>query len=402
MNHQISPERLHGLDAIRGSALMLGVALHATMSWIPGAEYFWVAADGDRSTTLAVFFFWVHSFRMTLFFLVAGYFARMLLQRRGTKGFIVDRVKRIVVPGATLWFPILMAMVAVITWNVWLKSGGSLPDTLPEPLTVATFPLMHLWFLYLLTMFYVGALVIRGCFKVIDRHGRFQGVLDALVRWVFPIAPLLVALPLAAILMSLPTWWAWFGIPTPDTGLLPNAAALFAYGVAFGCGWALQRQPCLLQAMIRLWPVYLILAVIATVGSLAMIGLVPSPAPAGDTVADMLIAYLYPLGGWAWSFALIGIAQRFLSTPSATRRWIADASYWVYLVHVPLVMALQVVAARIDAPWWIEYPLALAVATALLLGSYKLLVRHTWIGGVLNGRRVPRTRPAAAALAGST
>ena len=54
MEHTTATDRLHGLDAVRGFALLLGVALHATMSWIPGAEYFWVTADATPSTALAV------------------------------------------------------------------------------------------------------------------------------------------------------------------------------------------------------------------------------------------------------------------------------------------------------------------------------------------------------------
>ena len=393
MNPNISTDRLHALDAVRGFALMLGVALHASMSWIPGAEYFWVTADTSPSTTMAVLFFWVHSFRMTIFFILAGFFGRMLLMRRGTTGFIVDRMKRIVVPGATLWFPILMAIIAVLSWNAWIKNGGSFPDAPPPaPLSVKTFPLTHLWFLYFLTIYYAAMLAVRASFRALDRSGRLQRILDSVFRRSFPFVPVLVALPLAAVLMSLPMWWAWFGIPTPDTGLLPNRAALLAYGLAFAAGWALQRQSNLLQVLRRLWPVYLGVAVIASGACLAMIGLLPPPKPAGDTITDTAFAVLYPLAGWTWSFAFIGIALQFLSSPSPARRWVADASYWVYLVHVPIVMALQVAATQSNAPWWVEYTAALAIATVLLLGSYKLFVRHTWIGVALNGRRIPRNK----------
>ncbi len=393
MDQTLSSDRLHGLDAVRGFALLLGVALHATMSWIPGAEYFWVTADDSPSTTLAVLFFWVHSFRMTLFFVLAGFFARLLRERRGTRGFIVDRFRRVVLPAASLWFPILMAIVAVLSWNAWLKNGGSMPDAPPPPLTIGTFPLTHLWFLYVLTILYAAMLAARAVVAVVDRRGRAQGIVDALLRRTLPFAPVLAAIPLAAVLMSLPTWWAWFGIPTPDTGLVPNRAAMLAYGLAFAAGWALHRHTSLLQVLRRFWPAYLGVAVAASAACLAMIGLVPSASPAGNSAADWATAFLYPLSGWAWSFAIIGLALQFLSAPSPARRWLADSSYWIYLVHVPLVMALQVAATQTQAPWWIEYPIVLAIATALLLGSYKLFVRHSWIGAALNGRRIHSPLP---------
>ena len=40
--HTAAPEeRLHGIDAIRGLALTLGVVLHATMSFFPGPGIWW-------------------------------------------------------------------------------------------------------------------------------------------------------------------------------------------------------------------------------------------------------------------------------------------------------------------------------------------------------------------------
>ena len=47
---------------------------------------------------------------------------------------------------------------------------------------------------------------------------------------------MLLAVPVAAALYFTPDWYMWFGIPTPDTGLIPNPTALIVYGVAFGFG----------------------------------------------------------------------------------------------------------------------------------------------------------------------
>ena len=397
-----STDRLHGLDAVRGFALLLGVALHATMSYLPGAEYFWVVADGDRSAVLAGGFFWVHSFRMTLFFVLAGYFGRLLLQRRGVAGFVRDRFKRIVLPLAGFWFPVLMAIVAVITWNAWLVNGGTLPDSPPPPaLSVTNFPLTHLWFLYVLTIFYVVMLALRALRTAVDRGGRLQAGVDALVRVSMgPAAALVFAVPATLVLATREGWWHWFGIPTPDMSLIPNAAALVAYGTAFLVGWALQRQSALLEGLALRWRLNLALAIVATGTCLALVGLQPPPAVAvPNASATWLYAAAYAVSGWAWSLAALGLALRFLSGHSPVRRYLADASYWVYLVHVPVVMAAQVAASRVDAPWWIEYPLSVAVVMSLLLLSYQLLVRHTRLGGWLNGRRVPRAAPAAAVAA---
>jgi glucan biosynthesis protein C len=86
--------RLHALDAVRAFALLAGIALHATMSFFT----FIPAADTERSTTLAVVFYAIHIFRMSAFYMIAGFFAHMVFHRRGWRAFVKDRTKRILVP----------------------------------------------------------------------------------------------------------------------------------------------------------------------------------------------------------------------------------------------------------------------------------------------------------------
>ena len=63
-------ERLQGLDALRGTALLLGVVLHASMSYFPVT--IWIAPDTDNSPVASALFFAIHLFRMSSFFLIAA------------------------------------------------------------------------------------------------------------------------------------------------------------------------------------------------------------------------------------------------------------------------------------------------------------------------------------------
>lgn len=392
-------ERLHGLDAVRGFALLLGLALHGAMSWLPGAQYFWIASDGDPSTTLAVGFHVIHLFRMTLFFLLAGFFARFALERLGTKAFAKDRFRRIVLPLFTFWPIVMTGIVLALVWGAMLANGGEMPKESPPGPTFMPddFPLTHLWFLYVLTLFYIVAVALRGLVTRLDRNGTFLALVDRATRIGFgPLAPLLLGLPVAVALFFHAGWIPWFGIPTPDQSLYPNVAALTGYGVAFGAGWLLQRRRELLDGLRRRWPLSLALALACTVAGLATLGLQPNFTPSSGGANDLLHALCFGVASWGWSLALLGLALRFLSNHSPARRYFADASYWMYLMHVPLVMALQVAFAQLDWPWFVEYPLLLAVLLAVLLLSYELLVRHTAIGAMLNGRKLPRRRMQAA------
>jgi peptidoglycan/LPS O-acetylase OafA/YrhL len=398
----VGAERFHALDAVRGGALVLGVFFHAALPYLPGTPL-WMVMDASRSTEISVLFFTLHMFRMTVFFLLAGFFARLLLERRGVGSFVANRLKRIAIPMAVFWPISIASIIAVAIWAAVQANGGAMPEgPPPPPMTAETFPLTHLWFLYVLLFFYAGALALRGLVHLIDRSGGLrQRLVDPLVRMLAgPAAPVLLAIPLAATLYFTPDWYAWFGIPTPDTGLIPNATALIAYAMAFGFGWLLNRQPNVLEGWGARWGVAGVAAIGATAGCLAMFGLTPLLTPATRNLETLGYAALYAFAAWAWTVAIVGFAVRHLAKESPARRYLADASYWIYLVHLPIVLVLQTVLAPYAWPWFVKYPLVLVVAFVIMLASYQWLVRYSFIGAILNGKREkPSRRRASATLA---
>jgi len=65
------------------------------------------------------------------------------------------------------------------------------------------------------------------------------------------------------------------------------------------------------------------------------------------------------------------------------------------------VMALQVAVSQLDWPWPVKFGGILLVALAVMFASYQLLVRYTFIGAVLNGRRMRREPKLATTAANS-
>ena len=55
----------------------------------------------------------------------------------------------------------------------------------------------------------------------------------------------------------------------------------------------------------------------------------------------------------------------------------ADASYWSYLVHLPVLVALQIALAPRPWPAPLKLALALGGTSAVCLVSYRALVRRT-------------------------
>jgi len=386
-----SNNRLHALDAVRAFALLAGIVLHATMSFF----IFIPAQDVSQSTTLAVTFYAIHIFRMSTFYVIAGFFAHMVLERRGLRAFVKDRAKRILVPLIGGWLVVAPPTIAVTIWGLSRTFGGNMPAPPEGGGGFGGFPLTHLWFLYYLCIFYVLALLLRAFFaKAIDRSGRLRAAADWLVRVAVSahVAPVLLAVPLAVVLYFNKAGLLWFGIPTPDMGLAPKLPAIVGFGTAFVFGWFLHRNVELLGRWQGTWHVNLGVAVGLTAVCLSLIGLAPVMTGTFVDAPWRRLAYVacYTAAIWFWTSGLIGAALRFCSNESPERRYLADSSYWLYLAHLPIVFFLQVVAAPLPVHWAIKFPLLLGITLTVLLVSYHYVVRPTFIGALLNGRKYPR------------
>ena len=129
--NRTSSRRYHGLDLLRSTALLLGVIFHAAMPVVT-PEILGLdqqdKLDGIPITILGVLMDWTNIWRMPAFFLLAGFFAQMVLMRKGPMAFLADRTVRIF--GVIVTFCIVFAMLS-----------GSSP-----------FELAHLWFLWFLTL----------------------------------------------------------------------------------------------------------------------------------------------------------------------------------------------------------------------------------------------------------
>ncbi|MES2603511.1 MAG: acyltransferase family protein [Pseudomonadota bacterium] len=402
-------DRLHALDAVRAIALLLGVVLHSAAAFL---QDFPMAMWRDQpSAVAAVIYFTIHMFRMSAFFLIAGFFARMQLERRGVRSFIKDRAKRVGVP--LLFFPLVLVSISLglvagalphgVDFLMSLVQAPPAESTGEVPAAVEGGGLnfAHLWFLYYLLLFYALALVIRTFVHNLDPQAKLAALCDRLIAFLLsgPWGPVLIALPVVGWLWQFERWNEWLGLPAP-TAMLPDMTALIGYGAAFGLGWLLHRQIPRLLALEKSWPMYLALAVVLTIVCLKLIGTTPhwqGPVLAGDT--RLYYTFAYVIGLWCWIFAFIGAAVKFLSAPNARVRYLADASYWIYLLHMSTIIFVLTLLRPYDLHWGIKFVLMVAGSLPLLLLSYHYLVRFTLVGAILNGRRHerPLNTPAPAA-----
>lgn len=178
---------------------------------------------------------------------------------------------------------------------------------------------------------------------------------------------------------------AYGGIREAAT-ILPELLPLIAFLTAFTCGRLLARRPAALEELGPRWGVHL---GAAGIGSLVVLALT-SGLGGTSTSSHVALAVASAISAWAWVYGLVGVATTHLRTERRWVRYLADASYWMYVAHLPLVLGIGALLTHLPWPAELKLLVTLGTTTAVLLLSYDAFVRSTWIGRWLNGRRLPR------------
>lgn len=230
--------------------------------------------------------------------------------------------------------------------------------------------LWFLWFLCWLVPFFIA-------FAWVAERRNWKGPPRKLI-----LSPLRFfwLLPLSMI----PQWFMGIFAPSfgPDTsvGLLPQPHLLLYYGVFFAFGALYFDCDDKEGQLGRWWGLAIPLALFVALP----VGLVTIPSRALSGVLQL--AYV-----WLMIFGMMGLFRRLLPHERKPVRYLSDASYWLYLVHVPFVMVLQQWIRKSALPAELKFTLICLVTTGVLLLSYQVLVRYTWLGTLLNGRREKKT-----------
>lgn len=372
--------RLHYMDNLRAIIMTLGVFFHAALAYSPALHGVWFSADQVNSPIMDHLVAFTHQFRMPLFFVIAGFFAALLVERRGTGGMLKNRSLRVLLPFVIFWPLVTLGIILPIGWALTQVQNPSpllqfiavmqnQPDAPQPPPTAA-----HLWFLYYLMFFYLLTWVARTLLPV--KLGEKLLHLHPLVLvWVLPLF-LLPALALARL-----------PFPAPDS-FLPQLWALLFFGSFFAFGYLLHRSSSLVDYFARRWHWLILAGLLAYIPFHAF-----SPAQVGFEPANlswleklMLMLSTAAMSVWL-SLAGLAFARTCLNQRSGFMRFLSDASYWIYIVHLPILLAIQYWSLDQSGGWLYKYTLSVSLTLLICVVSYLLLVRWTPLGWMLNGRR---------------
>ena len=368
-------DRLHSLDFLRAFALLMGVLLHVLMLFL---EPF----DGSEPRLGAsIIFIWIHTWRMPLFMLLAGFFTALSIQKRDVGNYALNRLIRLGAPILLLWAVIpaidegtndIFKLPELISWLLY-----DVPFTLR---------LEHLWFLYYLLIFYGVLLLLKRiapkAFKFItDYELSFSRIF---VLW----------LPILILLSPLnkPTGGIFGDIPT-TFGEVKLGSMLFMASF-FLIGLQIQKSARFLEQLQqkRFWLPILIIVSLVPIGLLGWGGMKDDPF-VFSSIFEMWIA-----NGLSGSAALLlvlsimGFAMQQISSSGPTLNWLIKLSYLIYVFHLMFVISVSGTLMHFGVNDWLVTLIGFASGILGPVIIYYAIVFWTPLDWVFNGYKNSKYR----------
>lgn len=390
-NTVIMPDRnrMHGIDVLRAGAIVLVVLLHSAHGYIPNQMpgLIWPVHDARPSLLVDGLFWWIEGMIMPLFLWMSGWFSWDLLASLGPDGFLRHRVKRILAPLAFASLCILPANFYAWAFGLVLDGRSSWrklrslqfdPDIQNE-----IWGLSHLWyleyvFLYCLIAYaavHIGRRYATPVAWAVRSVGRRVAAAPAILLT-------MMFVPATGILVVEPEVVIGF-----QHGFLPYPAKFLYSGLFFFGGLWMKaggRQTIdvlrgrAIASLIVTVPLYLIMLTL-THRWFTSSGFAP--------IDGLVYAAVTSLFAWFTVFGFVGLCLRIDRPPHAAVRYVAEASFWIYLAHHPLVGLISSLLGPTTPAAGIKFVVVATVTLAVTLWTYHTFVRSTWIGELLNGRR---------------
>ncbi|HEY4555764.1 MAG TPA: acyltransferase family protein, partial [Lysobacter sp.] len=358
-----SPEsgRLHYLDALRSMLMLFGLVLHASR---PYDTYDWRVNDPAQWPVLDHVVWFLHLFRMPAFFVIAGFFAMYLVRRRPTGVFVAERARRTLIPLFVTLFTLNVAQAWFVSRVANGQGGDFLQDVLLPGLWSGSV-VSHLWFLACLAVYFALTALAAPWLRGLGSSGSAPSARTltfALVAIVAGAACFRVGVSVLDKLTQPGLHQMLLGLVAPFT--------LLRYLPFFVVGLLLCAYPALLQRFARFTP-WVVVVAAAGAGGLYL--------SSGETGLMWKVVQLLSRAVLIWMVirTLFALFQRFANRPSATMRYLSEASYSVYLFHhiVVVVAATLLIPYALPVPF--KFALVLLAAASISLAVYHGVIRRS-------------------------
>jgi glucan biosynthesis protein C len=374
-------ERLHALDSLRAVLMLLGLVFHSALTYVTYENNAMWALKDPETTHVAfdLLVNYIHSFRMSLFFVVAGFFSGLLYYERSQKEMIKNRLNRLVYP-----FIIFVFLLWPLLHFAWVYTGTIAQGTnlsLKDIRDIAmSFPLvpsntMHLWFLYHLIFYSIFIWILGWVLKKSERISLcIQQAYEFLMGFTL-LRPFIFSLVTIAFLYFSNSVWI-----EKTESFMPEQTAVWFYFTFYIFGWLLYRSKKMLEGFVQFdW----LFVGIASAGVFVKV-IYP------ELLSEKLMMAVNAVVAWLFIFGFIGLFIRYFSCHSAKIRFMSDASYWFYLVHLPITALMPGLLMWVGWVVGVKFLVVLSVTTIICWISYLGFVRYSAIGLLLNGKKYLR------------
>lgn len=358
--------------------MLLGLVIHTGVTYMPHASP--VRTVMAKETWIGFFpvINLIHSFRMPVFFVVAGYFGALLFFRKGPIEMLQNRVLKILLPlvvGVLLLYPLIYfsfiyssaridgdASAFNKAWQA-IRSGSFLP-----------FRLSHLWFLYDLMLFSIASCFIAWLF----------GKATSIQSFVNRIAGKILAHPWIRVMLIAILYYIGLLINKEYT-LHTNVSfwldrnLLYCYFLFYLMGWMLYRTD-LLDAL--RWKPVLQITLALVLFSVSMYIELEVKEPWTFRALQLINAMVTAL----LTFGIIGWFLNYCNEYSKPMAYIMDAAYFVYMIHVPISVMIPGLLSDSGLPAIVQFIITISSTIIICFSLYHLFVRKSFIGKFLNGK----------------
>jgi peptidoglycan/LPS O-acetylase OafA/YrhL len=365
------PKRRYDLDWLRVVAVLLLVPFHSALIFSLDLGDIVYVKDVVESPPLVEMANFMWLFHMPLLFVIAGSSVWFALKFRSAGRYLVERFTRLVIPlvfGITVPIP-LMIYVQFMDgskydsfWDFYVQFFRINLDDLSG--YSGAFTPAHLWFVLFLFAFAVVALPL---FLVLRRESgkRLIGKLAAFFQ--LPGTIFLLALPLAG------------AVEMFDIG----GKAPFLYLVLFIYGYILVADERFQDILDQHAVSGAILGVVFTTAFQIVLAVDGS---------RLLVHLAYYVSRWCWVVAILGFGHRYLNKSNRLLRYLSEASYPFYILHLPVNTIVGYFVIRWPASIAIKFVVINVVTTLATYAVYEVLVKRIGVMRFLFGIK-PRFRP---------
>lgn len=358
--------------------MLLGILLHAGITYGTGNyQDFWPIKNEQTSIAFDIIIAIIHHFRMPVFFVTAGFFSALLFYKKGPRAMLLNRAKRILLPFLAAVLIVYPMSYFAFAFSKAAFDGNSAPFA--SALKAITggaflpFNVLHLWFLYFLVFYSFAGWLIATIFQknsgfTISSKKAFSFILHN--RWLSVIC--------VSILIFLCFFWIGAPYLVTNNSWKIDPPIFVTYFLFFQIGWIIFKTDSLNKLSKN--PILQLSA--ATVLFFVLIFI---PWPQTNTalvIREALSAFLCTL----YVFGFLALFLKYFGNFSNRFNYIMEASYWVYIIHLPVIAFLPGLLSKWDISLSIKFITCILATLFISFLSYHYLVRNTIVGKFLNGK----------------